>query len=193
MTILLGGGIVFLLQMLPLMCVAPCCLTSHRRHLQKLHPNTEAASDFVACLVWSRSWLEQSSPSSEFFKRAFNQSLLWFLLSTKHAQEWEVAPHTEDPIKREMLHRHGDGLPAVPSPTDMWICMDEYECQAVGTPESVGVNVTQKASLVFFFKLRKPHHMSWPSREQHIPSHDENLEQRSFSKSTGRPYFPPQT
>lgn len=108
----------------------PCCLTEHRRRLQKLHPNTAAASDSMPVLFevgpsWN-SLLLLSILSS------FNQSLLLFHLSTEHVREWEVAPPRRGSNQlvglREMLHRHGDGLPAVPpAPTDLWICMDE--CQ----------------------------------------------------------------
>lgn len=129
MIILLGADIVFLLQILALMLEPPCCLTAHKRQFLKLHPNTDAASHFVAPPVWSRFFLEQSSLQS--FKNECNQSFFWFLFGALNMFGSERSlPRAEDPVgtpMSEMLHRHGDGLPAVAAPTDTWICMDE--CQ----------------------------------------------------------------
>lgn len=104
MIILLGADIVFLLQILALMLEPPCCLTAHKRQFLKLHPNTDAASHFVAPPVWSRFFLEQSSLQS--FKNECNRSFFWFLFgalnmfgserslprgSSRHSDEWDAA------------------------------------------------------------------------------------------------------
>lgn len=131
----------------------------------------------IRCLSRLKSVLV-GTVSFRVFKQAFNQSFLWFLLSTKHVREWEVAPHhVEDPMdEQEMLHRHGDGLPAVPAQTDMWICMDE--CQDC---TNTSVNVTQRPlwfvpPSFLMSKALSRVHMS------HVFTHDHNLKQLLLSE-----------
>lgn len=171
MIILLGADIVFLLQILALMLEPPCCLTAHKRQLLKLHPNTDAASHFVAPPVWSRFFLEQSSLQS--FKNECNQSFFWFLFGALNMFGSERSlPRAEDPVgtpMSEMLHRHGDGLPAVAAPTDTWICMDE--CQDCINTSALWCECDTKVDscflvfspLCFSSHDWNPHHMSQPS------------------------------
>lgn len=150
---------------------APCCLTAHKRQFLKLHPNTDAASHFVAPPVWSRFFLEQSSLQS--FKNECNQSFFWFLFGALNMFGSERSlPRAEDPVgtpMSEMLHRHGDGLPAVAAPTDTWICMDE--CQDCINTSALWCECDTKVDscflvfspLCFSSHDWNPRHMSQPS------------------------------